>query len=51
MPTDPNPEWEHFAAHEPYFAVLTAPEYLRQNLTPERRQAFRLASGACRHQL
>lgn len=40
MPTDPNPDWERFAAREPYFAVLTAPEYLRQNLTPERRRAF-----------
>ena len=40
MPTDPEADWERFAAREPYFAVLTAPEYLRQNLTPERRRAF-----------
>jgi ubiquinone/menaquinone biosynthesis C-methylase UbiE len=37
---DPDPRWERFAAREPYFAVLTAAEYLRQNLTPERRRAF-----------
>ena len=40
MPNDPDPHWERFAAREPYFAVLTAPEFLRANLTPERRRAF-----------
>ena len=40
MSNDPDSRWERFAAREPYFAVLTAPEYLRQNLTPERRRAF-----------
>ena len=40
MPIDPDPHWERFAAREPYFAVLTAPEFLRANLTPERRRAF-----------
>jgi ubiquinone/menaquinone biosynthesis C-methylase UbiE len=45
MANDPDPGWERFAAREPYFAVLTAPEFLRENLTPERRRAF-FESGA-----
>jgi ubiquinone/menaquinone biosynthesis C-methylase UbiE len=32
--------FEHFAAREPYFAVLTAPQYLRAQLTPERERQF-----------
>jgi len=32
--------WEAFAAREPYFAVLTDPRYLQQNLTPEHKRAF-----------
>lgn len=28
----PDPKWEAFAAREPYFAVLTRPEYLRANI-------------------
>jgi SAM-dependent methyltransferase len=44
IPSEPDPRWEAFAAAEPYFAVVAAPEYLRRNLTPERRDAF-FASG------
>ena len=40
MANDPDPDWERFAVREPYFAVLTAPEFLRRNLTPERQRAF-----------
>jgi ubiquinone/menaquinone biosynthesis C-methylase UbiE len=40
MANDPDPRWERFAAREPYFAVLTAPQFLRQNLTPEDERAF-----------
>ncbi len=36
--------WEAFAAREPYFAVLTAPEFLRANLTAEHERQF-FASG------
>ena len=32
--------WEAFAAREPYFAVLTAPQFLRANLTPDREREF-----------
>jgi ubiquinone/menaquinone biosynthesis C-methylase UbiE len=32
--------WEAFAAREPYFAVLTAPAFLRKNLTAEREREF-----------
>jgi len=32
--------WEAFAAREPYFAVLTAPKYLRANLTAESEREF-----------
>jgi len=39
-----DPAWEAFAAREPYFAVLTAPAFLRANLTPEREREF-FASG------
>jgi SAM-dependent methyltransferase len=39
-----DPAWEAFAAREPYFAVLTAPTFLRANLTPERECEF-FASG------
>jgi SAM-dependent methyltransferase len=39
-----DPAWEAFAAREPYFAVLTAPAFLRANLTPEHRREF-FASG------
>jgi ubiquinone/menaquinone biosynthesis C-methylase UbiE len=40
MVNDPDPRWERFAAREPYFAVLTSPQFLRQNLTPENERAF-----------
>jgi SAM-dependent methyltransferase len=40
LATDPDPRWERFAAREPYFAVLTSPQFLRQNLTPEHERAF-----------
>jgi SAM-dependent methyltransferase len=36
--------WEAFAAREPYFAVLTAPQYLRANLTAASEREF-FASG------
>lgn len=36
----PDPAWEAFAAREPYFAVLTDPQFLRANLTPERERGF-----------
>ena len=32
--------FEAFAAREPYFAVLTAPKFLRANLTPEHEREF-----------
>lgn len=32
--------WETFAAREPFFSVLTHPEYLRQNLTPRAEAEF-----------
>ncbi len=44
MAHDLDPRWEQFAAREPYFAVLTAPQFLRQNFTPDRRREF-FASG------
>ena len=37
-------QWEAFAAREPYFAVLTAPRFLRANLTPDSKREF-FASG------
>ena len=37
---EPDPRWEAFAAREPYFAVLTAPEFLRANLTAAHERAF-----------
>ena len=40
MANDPDPRWERFAAREPYFAVLTAAQFLRQNLTVEAQRAF-----------
>jgi SAM-dependent methyltransferase len=43
-PADPDPNWESFAAREPYFAVLTAPRFLRANLTPDHEREF-FASG------
>lgn len=36
--------FDAFAAREPYFAVLTAPRFLRANLTPEHEREF-FASG------
>ena len=39
-----DPQWESFAAREPYFAVLTAPRFLRANLTPDHEREF-FASG------
>ena len=36
----PDPRWEAFAAREPYFAVLTAPQFLRAHLTPEVEHQF-----------
>ena len=41
---DPDLRWEAFAAREPYFAVLTAPRFLRANLTPDSEREF-FASG------
>jgi SAM-dependent methyltransferase len=41
---DPDLRWEAFAAREPYFAVLTAPQFLRANLTPDSEREF-FASG------
>ena len=40
MANDPDPRWERFAAREPYFAVLTSAQFLRQNLTAEGQRAF-----------
>jgi SAM-dependent methyltransferase len=40
IPSEPDPRWEAFAAAEPYFAVLAAPQFLRRNLTAERRREF-----------
>jgi 2-polyprenyl-3-methyl-5-hydroxy-6-metoxy-1,4-benzoquinol methylase len=40
----PDPEWEAFAAREPYFAVLSAPRFRRDQLTPEHEREF-FASG------
>jgi SAM-dependent methyltransferase len=37
---EPDPAWERFAAREPYFAVLTAPTFLRANLTSEAEREF-----------
>jgi ubiquinone/menaquinone biosynthesis C-methylase UbiE len=37
---DPDPRWEAFAAREPYFAVLTSPDYLRANLTSAHERKF-----------
>ena len=42
--SDPDRRWEEFAAREPYFAVLTAPRFLRANLTPDSEREF-FASG------
>ena len=36
----PDSGWESFARREPYFAVLTSPEFLRANLTAETERAF-----------
>jgi SAM-dependent methyltransferase len=36
----PDPRWEVFAAREPYFAVLTAPKFLRAQLTPDAEREF-----------
>ena len=44
MADHPDPRWDRLAAREPYFAVLTAPQFLRRNLTPERHREF-FASG------
>lgn len=38
--TRPSPQWEAFAAREPYFAVLTSPRFLTANLTDAGRQEF-----------
>jgi 2-polyprenyl-3-methyl-5-hydroxy-6-metoxy-1,4-benzoquinol methylase len=38
--SDSDPRWEAFAAREPYFAVMTAPRFLRANLTPDREREF-----------
>ena len=35
-----DPRWEAFAAREPHFAVLTAPRFLRANLTPASEREF-----------
>jgi len=40
----PDPQFEAFAAREPYFAVLTAPRFLRAHLTPDHEREF-FASG------
>lgn len=40
MTDQPDRAFDRFAAREPFFAVLTADEYLRANLTPDREQAF-----------
>lgn len=40
----PDPRFEAFAAREPFFAVLTAPKFLRANLTAEHEREF-FASG------
>jgi SAM-dependent methyltransferase len=37
---DVDPRFEAFAAREPYFAVLTAPKFLRANFTPEHEREF-----------
>jgi 2-polyprenyl-3-methyl-5-hydroxy-6-metoxy-1,4-benzoquinol methylase len=39
-----DPQWESFAAREPYFSVLTAPRFRRANLTPDVEREF-FASG------
>ena len=36
----PDSRWEAFAAREPYFSVLTAPKFLRANVTPDREREF-----------
>jgi SAM-dependent methyltransferase len=36
----PDPRWEAFAAREPYFAILTAPQFLREQLTPDSEREF-----------
>ena len=36
--------FDEFAAREPYFAILTAPRFLKANLTPEHEREF-FASG------
>jgi SAM-dependent methyltransferase len=36
----PDPEWEAFAAREPYFAVLSAPRFRRDRLTPGHEREF-----------
>lgn len=40
----PDPSWERFAEREPYFAVLSAPQFRHAHLTEESRAAF-FASG------
>jgi SAM-dependent methyltransferase len=36
----PDARWEAFATREPYFSVLTAPKFLRANVTPDREREF-----------
>jgi 2-polyprenyl-3-methyl-5-hydroxy-6-metoxy-1,4-benzoquinol methylase len=38
--TDFDSEWEKWGALDPYFGVLTASSFRRENLTPESREAF-----------
>ena len=46
MNLQPDRRWEAFAEREPYFAVLTAPKYLRANLTlAMRREGLREELG------
>ena len=40
MTDRPDPRFEAFGAREPYFAVLTAPKYLRSNLTADHEREF-----------
>ena len=40
----PDPQWEAYAAREPYFAILTAPRFLTAQRTIEDERAF-FASG------
>lgn len=45
--TTPDPEWEAFAAREPFFAVIPDPAYRRAHLTPALERAF-FATGEAR---